>query len=285
MQYVVIKLACAVVTFVAVLLDVYGEGEWHRFDRAYIYVSAAIFCSQFVAVYLLVLFYHETMTALGGLSASAKLLLIKGLVFATWWQGLVISGMASVGWLKATQSYTVSQISAGMQDFAIVLEMMVFSAMFHYHFGFTDALPPRLRRKARGTQLGAALARSCMTCCPTDDACCGLAGAFGCAPEAPSLDPEEAEYSSLQAERDAVDYILRSGDESTAARALADMLPADVVGSAGGYLVAPMLHSGHDRPAGSGCGADDAGADDIVAALAHSGRDRGISMPSSSNSG
>lgn len=189
---------------------------------------------------MLVLFYHEVMGALTGLGGSAKLLLIKGLVFATWWQGLVVSGMATLGWIQATKTYTVAEISSGLQDFLIVIEMMLFAVAFHFHFGFTDALPPRLRHKARETQLCSCIAQCCFQCCPREESCYGLAGQLGCAPEEPSLDPEEAEFSSLRAERDAVDYILRGGEESTAVRALADMVPADVFGNAGGYLAAPV---------------------------------------------
>lgn len=143
-QYVVLKLVATVVSFVTTATGDYGNGEFHAFDKAFIYVSFTVNASQIWAMYCLVLFYHELLPALKplGILPVGKLLVIKGVVFLTWWQGIVLSGLVFVGYIKPTLTYTADEVADGLQNFLITIEMLLFAVAHHFVFHWTDCAPP-----------------------------------------------------------------------------------------------------------------------------------------------
>ena len=54
-QYVLIRTLLSIVAFIAVLCDVYGEGEWTHLGKLYIYVTVTLNISQLWAMYCLVM--------------------------------------------------------------------------------------------------------------------------------------------------------------------------------------------------------------------------------------
>ena len=125
----------------------YGEGEWKRLDRAYIYVALATNVSQTFAMYALVLFYHGMYAELKPYKPFYKFLCIKLVVFFSFWQGMVISAAANLGWIlpttnpalgKHTACWTVGEIENGFQDFLITIEMLFAAAAHHFVFPYTD---------------------------------------------------------------------------------------------------------------------------------------------------
>ncbi len=55
-------------------------------------------------------------------------------VFFTFWQSVLIAGLAALGSIGATETYTTDDISAGIQDFLICIEMFVASIAHGYAF-------------------------------------------------------------------------------------------------------------------------------------------------------
>lgn len=90
---------CTLITLITEATDTFGGGEFTRFDRAYIYVTVAVNFSQLYAMYNLILFYKTLRSEYQGrnLHPIGKLLCIKGIVFFTFWQGVLISGLVAVG--------------------------------------------------------------------------------------------------------------------------------------------------------------------------------------------
>lgn len=66
-QYVLVRLVCTVLTFALSIADLYGEGEFSRLDRGYVYTVVAINLSQAWALYCLALFYLRYKHALANL--------------------------------------------------------------------------------------------------------------------------------------------------------------------------------------------------------------------------
>jgi len=100
-------------------------------------------CSQMWAIYCLVLFYHEMLPFLNtlGISPVGKLLIIKGVVFLTWWQGIALSGLTYLGLIKPTLTYSADEVADGLQNFAITVEMLFFAIGHHFLFHWSDCAP------------------------------------------------------------------------------------------------------------------------------------------------
>ena len=118
-------------------------------------------CSQMWAIYCLVLFYHEMLPHLNtlGISPVGKLLLIKGIVFLTWWQGIALSGLTTLGLIQPTLTYSADEVADGLQNFAITVEMLFFAIGHHFLFHWSDCAPVQspagAHRPRRTSLLGA----------------------------------------------------------------------------------------------------------------------------------
>jgi hypothetical protein len=98
--------------------------------------------SQCWALYVLMLFYLAVHNELKPLNPFRKFVTIKLVVFASFWQGLAITLLAAFHVLKpmelrAGDALAAKEITGGLQDFLICIEMF-FSAV-----GFAWAFPPR----------------------------------------------------------------------------------------------------------------------------------------------
>ena len=98
--------------------------------------------SQAWALYVLMLFYMAMHTELSPLNPLRKFVTIKLVVFFSFWQGLVLTLLCSMDFLKPTHEWfrtysTQSDFSGGIQDFIICIEM------FFASIGFAWSFPPR----------------------------------------------------------------------------------------------------------------------------------------------
>ncbi|RVX05552.1 Protein LAZ1-like 2 [Vitis vinifera] len=118
-QYMILKTVCAFLAFVLELFGVYGDGEfkWHY---GYPYMAVVLNFSQMWALFCLVQFYNVTHGRLQSIKPLAKFISFKAIVFATWWQGVGIALLCSLGvWPKQGKFQT------GLQDFLICIEMAI----------------------------------------------------------------------------------------------------------------------------------------------------------------
>lgn len=74
--------------------------------------------SQMWALYCLVQFYNVTHERLKSIKPLAKFISFKAIVFATWWQGVVIALLCSLGVL-----HKEGKLQTGLQDFLICIEV------------------------------------------------------------------------------------------------------------------------------------------------------------------
>jgi hypothetical protein len=124
LQYVVLKTACAFLTFILAHADVYGDGEF-RLDRGYIYISLIANTSQLVAMYCLVLFYHAFVEELAQVRPLPKLLSIKLLVFATFWQSVVVAACVHIHLYAARPPSSSPCCAKSCLSYSIIFSFLV----------------------------------------------------------------------------------------------------------------------------------------------------------------
>lgn len=169
-QYVVIKNLSAIVVCLLASFGHYHEGRFHLND-AYLYQCVICNMSQLWALYCLVLFYFATREELAPWRPVGKFLCVKLVVFFTWWQSIAISMLAASDLSRSDSSreavegsgvdvvqdgseaaalevavvaseWTVTEVSKGVQDYLICIEMFVASIAFSYAFTHKDYLSP-----------------------------------------------------------------------------------------------------------------------------------------------
>jgi hypothetical protein len=91
LQYVPISIFCALLSAALELCGWLHEGRMQgMFTHGWVYLVVIRNVSQFWALYSLVMFYHGTAKLLAPISPFAKFLSIKLVIFATFWQKIII---------------------------------------------------------------------------------------------------------------------------------------------------------------------------------------------------
>lgn len=85
-------------------------------------------------MYSLVMFYHSLKDDLAMIRPIPKFLCIKLVVFFTFWQSVLVAGLVHFNVLDATETYSKENVSTGLQDFIICIEMMLASIAHLYAF-------------------------------------------------------------------------------------------------------------------------------------------------------
>eukprot|EP00164_Ancoracysta_twista_P003053 GFYU01004073.1.p1 GENE.GFYU01004073.1~~GFYU01004073.1.p1 ORF type:complete len:451 (-),score=90.59 GFYU01004073.1:61-1413(-) len=124
LQYVVIKPLMTIVTLVLHAKGLYHDGEM-RFDRGYVYVSFIVNISVCISLYCLVLFYMATADLLAPFQPVLKFLVVKGVIFLSFWQSVGLAGLAKMGLIKDYADSTAGEIAVSYQDFLICHEMLI----------------------------------------------------------------------------------------------------------------------------------------------------------------
>ena len=102
LQYVIAKIIATIITAILEPIGLFKEGEFD-WTKGYVYISTIINFSQMLALYSLVKFYHATSENLRrpvNWHPMGKFLCIKGVVFFTWWQGVLIAALKNRGLIK-----------------------------------------------------------------------------------------------------------------------------------------------------------------------------------------
>lgn len=108
LQYSIIVPICAVVAVAAQKAGYYDEGSW-TVGNVYVWTTLVINCSQMVALYALIWLYHGIHESIQPFRPLYKFLAVKAVVFLTFWQGVVLSGLADTGEIHATAQFTTDE--------------------------------------------------------------------------------------------------------------------------------------------------------------------------------
>lgn len=127
-QYMILKLLCAPLAMFFQFLGVYGEGKF-EWGYAYPYLAVVLNFSQSWALYCLVQFYSVTKDKLAAIKPLAKFLTFKSIVFLTWWQGVAVAFLFSMGAFKGSLA---QELKTRIQDYIICIEMGV-AAVVHLY--------------------------------------------------------------------------------------------------------------------------------------------------------
>ncbi|XP_043817901.1 protein LAZ1 isoform X3 [Manihot esculenta] len=131
-QYMLIKSLTAILAVVLEAFGVYCEGEF-KWGCGYPYMAVVLNFSQSWALYCLVQFYTATKDELAHIKPLYKFLTFKSIVFLTWWQGVAIALLSSLGLFKSPIAQGL-QFKSSVQDFIICIEMGIASIVHLYVF-------------------------------------------------------------------------------------------------------------------------------------------------------
>jgi len=138
LNYVIIRPVCSALALATDMIGLYGQGVIDP-RKSYVYLAATMNFSQLWALYCLVQLYHKSHTELAPIRPLSKFLVVKAVVFISFWQGVVLAILVHTGVIyKDTWTYSDRRnMAASIQDFLICIEMF-FAALAHAY-----AFPPR----------------------------------------------------------------------------------------------------------------------------------------------
>ncbi|TFJ88310.1 hypothetical protein NSK_000659 [Nannochloropsis salina CCMP1776] len=141
LQYLGVRLATLVFTFALESLDMYAEGEY-TVRRGFFWMTVANCISQTWALYILILFYHATHKELISINPCGKFFSVKSVVFASWWQSLLIGLMVHQGTIGELDSHSAEMVAKAIQDLLICTEMFMAAIAFTFAFPVSDFVSP-----------------------------------------------------------------------------------------------------------------------------------------------
>lgn len=99
---------------------------------------------QFWAVYCLISMYHATHVELAHIKPLRKFILIKMIVFFTFWQGFVLSILGHFKLIGSEQwtTYETKQLASGIQDVIICIELLPAALVFAVTFPAREYMLP-----------------------------------------------------------------------------------------------------------------------------------------------
>ncbi|CAN0878726.1 Protein LAZ1 [Linum grandiflorum] len=125
-QYMIIKAFTSILTVVLEAFGVYCEGEF-KWDCGYPYIAVVLNFSQSWALYCLVQFYTATKEELAHINPLYKFLTFKSIVFLTWWQGVAIALLYSLGLFRSPIAQGL-QFKSRQMGIASAVHLYVFPA-------------------------------------------------------------------------------------------------------------------------------------------------------------
>lgn len=135
MQFVVVKPTMALVAIVLHLNGLYDPGDF-RATRGYLYTSFVVNASITYAFYYLVLFYKALRSPLAPFHPMPKFLCIKAVLFLSFWQSLVLAFLSRFEVLHDVGSWSVENVTTGIQNLLICFEMFGVALAHHRAFPY-----------------------------------------------------------------------------------------------------------------------------------------------------
>ncbi|KAL6531512.1 hypothetical protein OROMI_027875 [Orobanche minor] len=129
LQFVILKPILVVVTLILYAKGKYEDGNFNPL-QSYLYLTIIYTISYSVALYALALFYVACRDLLDPFNPVPKFIIIKSVVFLTYWQGVLVFLAAKSGFIKDNKE------AADFQNFIICVEMLVAAIGHLYAFPY-----------------------------------------------------------------------------------------------------------------------------------------------------
>lgn len=130
LQFVIIKPILAVLVVALHATGHYTEGDW-SFTDAYVYITIVYNITYTVALYALLLFYLGTHELLVPFRPLLKFVLIKAVIFLSYWQGFLIAICSAAGLVKSAEE------GVNIQNFLLCIEMLPAAICMWFAFPHT----------------------------------------------------------------------------------------------------------------------------------------------------
>ncbi|CAH0520950.1 unnamed protein product [Peronospora belbahrii] len=135
MQFVIVKPMMAFIAIVLRLNDMYEQGNFSA-KNGYLYTSLIVNASITYAFYYLVLFYLALNAQLAPYNPVPKFLCIKVVLFLSFWQSVVLAFLSRFQIIHELGSWSVENVTTGIQNLLICFEMFFVALAHHYAFPY-----------------------------------------------------------------------------------------------------------------------------------------------------
>ncbi|XP_073940568.1 transmembrane protein 184B isoform X2 [Castor canadensis] len=152
LQFCVVKPLMAVSTVVLQAFGKYRDGDFDV-TSGYLYVTIVYNISVSLALYALFLFHFATRELLSPYRPVLKFLMVKSVIFLSFWQGMLLAILEKCGAIPKIHSARVSvgegTVAAGYQDFIICVEMFFAALALRHAFTYKVYADKRLDAQGR----------------------------------------------------------------------------------------------------------------------------------------
>ncbi|KAK9147183.1 hypothetical protein Sjap_007086 [Stephania japonica] len=131
LQFVILKPILVALTFVLYAKGKYEDGNFSA-KQAYLYITIIYTISYTMALYALALFYVACRDLLQPFNPVPKFIMIKSVVFLTYWQGVLVFLAAKSGLIKNAEE------AAEVQNFVVCVEMLLAAVAHLYAFPYKE---------------------------------------------------------------------------------------------------------------------------------------------------
>ena len=149
LQYVVIKPLCAFIVLVCTATGTLRAHEW-RFDGAWAWVFVISNVSQIAAMYFLIYFYFICQEDLAQYNPVPKFLVVKLVVFATFWQNILLGIIRRLGFFADDGEFSAMDVESQIENWIVCVEMLIIAFMHHRIFSVEEFVYVRVGGEGNG---------------------------------------------------------------------------------------------------------------------------------------
>uniref|UniRef100_A0A804M6P2 Protein LAZ1 n=1 Tax=Zea mays TaxID=4577 RepID=A0A804M6P2_MAIZE len=138
LQFVILKPILVVITFILYAKGKYKDGNF-SVNQSYLYITIIYTISYSMALYALALFYAACRDLLRPYNPVPKFIMIKSVVFLTYWQGVLVFLAAKSRFIKNADK------AADLQNFVLCVEMLIAAIGHLFAFPYKEYAGPNAR--------------------------------------------------------------------------------------------------------------------------------------------